>query len=175
MKTLIKLFFVFAAVLYGLNIAAAQSVRKQKKADKIAAIKKMLDDKHYIFEACYANPLRGGEVFLTTEYNLTITTDTVRGYLPYYGRAFVAPLDPNDGPIDLTLTKFEYTATEGKNGGWEIIIKPLMHDISNIKDVQLLRLSISANGYASLQVTSTNRDVISFSGNIEALKPEGKK
>jgi len=39
--------------------------------------------------------------------------------------------------------------------------------LSDPKGVQSMRLNISPDGYASLQVTSLNRDPISFNGTIE--------
>jgi hypothetical protein len=167
MKTLIKLFLVFAVVLAGLNIANAQNSRKERQAAKTAAVKKMIDNANYVFEANYVNPTRGAGRSLTDSYELKVSKDTISAYLPYFGRAYVAPVDPREGAIEFAYTKFDYNITEHKNGGWDIVIKPKEQDISALKDVQSLRLTISTNGYASLQVISSNRDPISFNGTIE--------
>ena len=72
----------------------------------------------------------------------------------------------------MTATHFDYKATQNKNGGWDIVIKPTEKDMSGVKDVQLLRLSVSADGFASLQVMCLNREGISFTGYIDEQKKE---
>jgi hypothetical protein len=135
----------------------------------------MVDDVNYIFEANYANPMRGGGRSLTSEYDLKVSKDTIIAYLPYFGRAYIAPTNPTEGGIKFTWTKFDYSVKQTKNGSWEILIKPKEKNISNASDVQNLRLSISTSGYASLQVISSNRDPISFNGTIEEVKQKGKR
>jgi len=61
-----------------------------------------------------------------------------------------------------TTSKFEYLKEDNKKDGWDVTITP-----KDAADVQKLYLHISSNGYATLQVTSTNRQSISFSGYIE--------
>ena len=168
MKTLMKTLFLFIMVSAGITSAKAQGSTKQTaKAD---AVKTMINAVNYVFKADFANPLRGGNKQLTTEYDLTVTKDTIVAFLPYYGRAYVGSLDPNEGGIKFTSTSFDYKVTEGKKGNWDITIKPKDTNANKMSSVQLLRLSISSGGYATLSVTSTNRDPISFSGEIETGK-----
>jgi hypothetical protein len=166
MKTFGKLMILSILILSCEQTLTAQNTRKEKQAAKAAAVKKMVDDVNYIFEANLAYPMRGGSRQLTGEYDLRVLKDTVTAYLPYFGRAFVAPIDPTEGGIKFTWTKFEYSTKQLKNGNWEITIKPKEKNIGRMTDVQQLRLSISSAGYASLQVTSSNRDPISFQGEI---------
>lgn len=174
MKTLIKLFLVFLVVSCGLNMANAQNLKKDRQAAKEASIKKMVDEMHYVFEANYVNPSRGDGRSLTSDYDLRVSKDKIVAYLPYFGRAYVSPSDLKGGGIDFTITNFEYSVTEGKKGGWDVVIKPKDKNISDFKNVQMMRLSISTDGYAFLQVISSNRDPISFNGTIEELKAESK-
>jgi hypothetical protein len=174
MKKLFKLFLVSALILSCWQTAIAQRTKKERQAAKEAAIKKIVNEMHYVFEANYVNPSRGDGRSLTSEYDMKVSKDTIVAYLPYFGRAYVAPNDLRGGGIDFTLTNFEYSVTEGKKGGWDIVIKPKDKNISNFKDVQTMGLSISTDGYAFLQVISTNRDPISFNGTIEELKGQGR-
>ena len=145
-------------------MAHAQNSKKEKQT---AAIKKMVDDVNYVFKANMAIPQRGSSRQLTEEYDLKIVKDTVTAFLPYFGRAYVAPAPgTTEGGIKFTSTNFNYNAKQKKNGSWDISIKPKDHNISDWRDVQQLMLSISTDGYASLQVISTNRDPISFDGEI---------
>jgi hypothetical protein len=102
---------------------------------------------------------------LTPDYDLKITKSSIVSYLPYFGRAYSAPLDPTQGGIQFTSKDFEYTATPRNKGGWDVLIKP-----KDYRDVQQMTLTISSTGYATLQVTSINRQPISFNGYIRAPK-----
>jgi len=168
MKPLMKLFLAFAVILGSLNVAFAQNSRKEKQAARAAAVKKLIDDGNYVFEANYAYPQRGGQKILTSEYDLRVSKDSVVAFLPYFGEAHMAP-NPGEteGGIKFTSTNFTYNAKQLKNGTWDIYIKPKDNNIINWRDVQQLRLNISPDGSASLQVISSNRDPILFNGDIK--------
>ena len=135
---------------------------QDKKNDKALQVKESVENQHYIFVAQTALPLQGRVRQLTTDYTLKVSKDTVIADLPYFGRAYSAPIGTSGGGIQFTSTKFEYTSTERKKGGWSISIKP-----KESQDVRELSLSISENGYASLQVISNNRQAISFNGYLK--------
>jgi hypothetical protein len=162
-------------LLTGISISAvnAQSTRKDKKAAHAAEIKSMVEAQNYIFDANYVSPMRGISRALNSQYDMTISKDTISAYLPYFGQATMAPYNPTEGGIKFTTTKFTYNSKVGKKGGWTVVIKPTDRSVLNWRDVQTMTLSISQDGYASLQVISTNRDPISFNGTIE--KREIKK
>jgi hypothetical protein len=143
------------------------SVNAQDKEDKNAILKKAIEAKSYVFVAQTVQPTSGRLRQLTSTYRLEVKVDTVIADLPYFGRAYTAPIDPSKGGINFTSTDFEYTNTPRKKGGWSILIKPK----ENV-DARQLILDISANGYANLQVISNNRQAISFSGYVQERKPK---
>jgi hypothetical protein len=146
----------------GPGVSNAQT-KTSKKAAKLAAVKKSVEARHYTFNADYVLPLRGGARQLTTEYDLRVTPDSVISFLPYFGQAYLdVPYNPTDGGIKFTSTKFDYKVDERKKGGWEVTITP-----KDAKNIQRLILNISADGYASLSVTSTNKDFISYNGSLK--------
>ena len=153
--------------LFTINILALSIVKAQDK--KPEEIKRIVDSQNYIFKAQMANPQTGSTRQLSPDYDLTITKDTIISYLPYFGRAYVAPVDPAQGGIKFTSTKFDYKPAKD-NKAWQITIKP-----KDATDIQQLYLSIFDNGYATLQVISTNRQGISFNGYVEEGKPKEKK
>jgi hypothetical protein len=164
MKTIHSLtrLFLLLAVTAGCNVMAyAQDGTKSKKADKAALIQNIVEAQNYVFRAQMALPMSGRSRQLTSEYNLQVGRDTVVAYLPYFGRAYSAPIGNTDGGINFLSKDFDYQKNERKKGGWEIVIKP-----RDYKEVQQMTLSISTDGYASLQVTSTNRQPISFNGYV---------
>ena len=152
MKTL---FFILAIV--GATNASAQ------KVDKKAAIKNMVESKNYVFHPNQALPLGGRAIQLTYDFDLKITPNSIISYLPYYGRAYDPPMDPQKGGLEFKSKNFDYTIVPGKKEGWDVTIKP-----KDYKDIQSLSLSISSAGYATLQVISVSKQAISFTGEITA-------
>src|ERR1700712_3426274 len=132
-----------------------------KQEIKKAEIKNAIDSQLYTFHAQQAMSLGGGTRQLTSEYDMHVKTDSVTTYLPYFGRAYEAPIDPTDGGIKILTQKFTYQKTVRKKGGWDITIKP-----TERMDVQQLFLTVSEDGYATLQVTCLNRQPISFFGYV---------
>jgi hypothetical protein len=150
------LVMLFISVLPG-TMLQAQNNKKEKEA----AVKEWVDTKSYVFVAQTAVPLGRPLMQLTSEYNLAVKGDTVIAFLPYFGRAFSAPLNPTDGGIKFTSGEVTYISKPRKRNGWEVSMKP-----KDVPDVQQLRLTIFSSGSASLQVYSTNRQMITFNGFI---------
>jgi len=165
MKTMIAT----AALCIAAILGSRMPVQAQEK-DKAAITKQLVESQRYIFIPQSAMPLSGRVRQLTFDYSLKITKDTLDCYLPYFGRAYSAPIDATQGGIQFVTSSFEYTATPRKKSGWDISIKP-----KDTRDVQQMQLSVSETGYASLQVISTNRQAISFNGYITEIKEKKRK
>lgn len=160
-KNLLLLFsFIFAVGGFLIGCGSIQSVaEKQMKALRI---KEKVESFNFTFNATAANPMTFSSVNLTSLYDLKVNKDTVQAYLPYFGRAYVAPMDPGEGGIKFTSTDFNHTVVEGKRqGSWKVTIKTLdaNPDIS-------LYLDVWDNGSAQLIVNDPNRQSISFQGYI---------
>lgn len=134
-----------------------------------AKVKALVESKNFIFKADYVNPQSMRSRSLTTsDYDLTIRPGEVISYLPYFGRAYSAPIN-GEGGIKFTSKDFEYKLVKEKKNSWDISIKP-----KDASDVQELYLTVFNNGTASLRVNSTNRQSISYRGYIIAGKEEKK-
>ena len=96
--------------------------------------------------------------------NERVMGDSIVTYLPYFDRAYSAPVNLSQGGIQFTSTDFNYTV-ESKRKEWIIVIKP-----REPVDVRELTLRVFKNGSASLMVNSTNRQSISYNGVIEARR-----
>jgi hypothetical protein len=148
---------VFAIILSS-GFAHAQEPGK-------AQVKSFVESKEFTFKAQTVMPMTGGSRQLTTEYDVKLLGDSIVSYLPYFGRAYTAILGTEGGGIDFTSTKFDYKARERKKGGWDITIKP-----KDVREVEELNFTISDDGSASLRVTNTNRQPISFYGHVVRRK-----
>lgn len=151
-------------ILVSIQATYAQKAKKNKDAVQEAAVKKLIDSKRYTFLAQSVTPLRGSNFQLGYGYDLRVNKDTIVAYLPFFGRAFIAPIDPTDNGIEFTSTKFTYKS-EVKKNGYIITILP-----TDTKDVRQMFLDVSSTGYASLRITNTNRDPITFEGIIQPYK-----
>ena len=143
--------------LFSLTLVHAQNLDK-------SVVQNFVKSKEFVFKAQTVMPMTGTSRQLTSDYDVKFLGDSIVAYLPYFGRAYSAGYGEGGG-IDFTSTKFDYKVKQRKKGGWDISIKP-----QDAKDIQQLNFTISENGYATLQVTSSNRQPISFNGYIVERK-----
>jgi hypothetical protein len=144
-----------------LHLGCAQGSRIA--SDQNAGISSLINNRNFVFKARTASPVGGSITTLTTDYDLRVNNDTVRAFLPYFGRAFTAPINPTNGGINFTSTNSVFQVKAGKKGRVEIVITP-----QDQPDVRQLLLNVNEDGYASLQVTSNTRQTISFNGVVIA-------
>jgi hypothetical protein len=156
-------YLFFAAIM---AVSTALYAQDNDKTDT----KTWVETKNYVFNAEFASPQSGQSRPLTSSYDLTVRPDSIISYLPFFGRAYTAPIGVTDGGIKFTSTKFDYKTQARKKGRWEISIRP-----KDISDVQQLNLTIFDNGRANLRVTSVNRQPISFTGYVVQGRPLNKK
>lgn len=163
---------VLASLFCTFHSTSAQTTRVQKKQAKLDTVKKLVTNHNYVFMAQRANPLGWSTINLNYNYSVIFSKDSVDSYLPYYGRAYQAPINPSDpkeSGIQFKSRDFEYTNINTKKSGWEFKIVP--HDV---KETRSFILNISESGYANLSVTSQNRQSISFDGYITNNLPQKK-
>jgi hypothetical protein len=154
------------AILLSCIFFACSSSNKAVKLNS-GDIKNMVNSSQFIFVADRVLPLRGRTRILTSRYTVNVSKDTVDSYLPFFGRAFQAPMDPSKGGIQFVSTKFSYDVVPKKEDRWDVTIRP-----QDYSDVQQLFFTIFSNGSANLNVISTHKDAISFSGRIEKRKDQ---
>lgn len=154
-KAIMGLSFLIVVSCFGAN------AQKQKATD----INQLIQSRNFIFKAESVTPSKGGFRNVTSDYDLRVFGDSVISYLPYFGEAYTAPMNPGDAGLQFTSIHFQYTAKPAKKGGWEITINP-----TDAGDVRQMYLNITSTGYATLNVTCNNRQPISFSGYIQPRK-----
>ncbi|HET7118060.1 MAG TPA: DUF4251 domain-containing protein [Hanamia sp.] len=156
--------FLLSAFLLSFLLSQCSSSKKVVKLNS-DEVKNMVNSSRFVFVANRVTPLRGRTRFLTSYYDVVVKKDSLTTFLPFFGRAFQAPMDPSKGGIQFISTNFTYNVTTKNNNEWDIIIKP-----NDYADVQQLYFNIFDNGTANLNVVNTHRDPISFSGHIEKIK-----
>ncbi len=150
-----------------------------------ATTKRIVEAKNFTFVASSAMPMNsteinnilsrmpgvngGGNINLSgNSYDVRITPDSLIAYLPYYGRAFSAPVNRDNAGYKFTSTKFVYENKLRKKGGWQITLNP-----QDTRDGVRMNLTIMTNGYASLVVSSNTKQSITYNGYLTEPKSKG--
>lgn len=140
----------------------AQDTKKKKQEAISQHIQAAIDSGKFVFKAQSATPSKGGVIQLTSGYQMNVSPEEIVSELPYYGRAFSGGYGGSDGGIKFTSKVFDYSVKPKKKGGWDVTIIP-----SDVSQIVKIFLSVTGSGYATMRITSTDRDAISYSGVIE--------
>ena len=150
-----KLFLLASLLLSGSMIPITAQNKKEKKQQREQAVREAVDAKAYKINVDRVMPMKGGSKHLTSDYSLEIRNDSVYSYLPYFGVAYNVSYGS------------EYTSTYSKKGNAKITL-----EVRNEEDNYLYNITIYPNGSSNIQVTPTNRQSISFSGEMDLKKKE---
>lgn len=168
MKNLVLIAFLVFSVL-AVNAQEEKKSRKEKKAEREAQLveqtKKLVAANAWQFDARTMLPSKGSSRNLTSSYDVVLKDKTVNSYLPFMGQAYSAPYGGSDSPMIFEAPVEKYSVEDGKKGGY--IIK---FTAKNKNDVVDFTFNVSSNGSASLSVNSTNRQHISYQGNLVPIK-----
>ena len=164
-----KIFTIFTLLALSIFLTSCgTSQTAAEKAKKAKLLDEQIENLDFKFIANYAYPQGYKSIHLTSLYDVILTPDTVKAYLPYFGRAYRAPMNPNEGGIKFESTDFESKVQIGKRSGeWRVTIKT--------KDTTrpfTLNFNLWNNGTGQLNVTDQDRQSISFQGSIEGGKKE---
>ncbi|WP_158602535.1 DUF4251 domain-containing protein [Proteiniphilum sp. X52] len=155
--------FGFEALFLALVFHACGSAKTSAEKEKLAAdVRNAVEIPDFTFKATYAYPTGYKSVYLSPYYDVKISPDTVKAYLPFYGRAYRAPMNPDEGGYRFTSTDFDYRVEEGdKRGNWNVTVM-----IRDQHRPLAFRFDIWENGTARLNVNDTDRQSIAFQGDL---------
>lgn len=152
------MYSTFVLVLF---MAACSSTKTT--TETISEVTRKVESKDFTVTVRYASPLRMRQVILTSEYDLRINNDSAFAYLPYFGVAHTAPYSSSEGGIKFAEPMIDYAiAFNKKLNRWDIHFK-----IQSKGDTYEVFMNIFNNGNSSFSVTSQQRDMIFFSGEIK--------
>jgi hypothetical protein len=141
----------------------SQDSKKSSDSAKAAQIGALVNEQRYFFIAESTTLSRGGLRQITGGYHLRVSKDTLVSDLPYFGRSYTGSYGTSDGGIKFTSVDFGYKAEPRKKGGWNITLNP--KEMNTCREMNLL---IYEDGSASLNVSSNDKQPISFKGIITA-------
>lgn len=158
----IILVIIFVPLLFFMGCTSSKNIAPLQAGEAF----QLVDHQQFIFVADKVLPFRGGVRNLTSEYNISVKKDSLVSYLPFFGRATQAPMNPSEGGIQFTSTDFSYKVVSGKKNRKDVTIIP-----NDQRDIQQLHFIIFDNGTGTLNVTSTYRDPITFNGHLRRVIP----
>lgn len=156
-------FTTFAVIALAVFTACAARKTAAEQEAFAAEIRNALEIQEFRFEATRAVPTNMRPVNLTPSFDVRVSPDSVRVHLPFFGRAFRAPMHPTEGPYNFTSTNFDYEVRPGhRAGNWlvRIAFRDLYREV-------IFNFDIWENGAASLNIIDMDRQSILFHGNIE--------
>lgn len=145
------------------ELKSRKEIRKERKMQIQNRVDSMITATDYVFTARSAHPMSMEVVDLTSGYELKVIGDSVSVYLPYYGRAYQSDYSSTEGGIKLEVLSEEYSLKNEKDG-YEVSFKA-----ESDSDTYTFNLSVSRSGYASLHVSSNNRQSITFNGILKGI------
>jgi len=155
MKSLSKLILVFASVLWGLNTSQAQIPSQKEKADKAEEIKRLIDEKNFVFKAV---PEKDSSKVIAENGSklpyVAVLRDTLIVNLSGQTKT---------DSVKFNGTAFGYRETRNKKGDWDIVIKPS----TGMSDVKEMTMVVMPTGHASLRVIRSHGSPLSYVGYIK--------
>ncbi len=170
--TLVISLFLLASVL--VQAQETKMSRKERKAaqkaEMIEKTKALIEAEAWQFNANQMIPTQGKSRTLTSSYSVVVKDKTVDSYLPYIGRAYSADYGSTESPMTFKSDITEYSIEDWKKGGW--IVK---FTAKNKNDVIKFIFTIAETGSTSLSVNSTNRQAISYYGDLSEVSEKEEK
>lgn len=163
-----KFTFIALIILLTSLISCGASQSAAEKAKKAKQIDEQIENLDFRFIANHAYPIGYPSIPLTSVYDVTVLPDTIKAYLPFFGRAYRAPMNSSEGGIKFESTDFESEVLKGKMyGEWHVTIKT-----KDTTRPYTFYFHLWNNGTARLDVKDPDRQSISFQGLIDERKIE---
>lgn len=159
-------YFLFAVILFvnGYTIPCNAQNKKTAKIEKYNKLAKQVKDsinnRHFTVNVNMAYPQSHRAINLTSMYSVRISGDSIISYLPYYGRAYNVPYGGGKA-LNFTGKIYNYTAVRNKKNMTRITL-----NVKTDEDTYKYSLEIFDNGSTSIDVSSNQRQYISFSGDM---------
>lgn len=144
-----------------------------------ATLNSVIEKKEFDFNATKAFPMSsdvigimnslpnaGASRILTLDpgYGFNLKKELLSVYLPYFGRAYnVSPGDANNGGIRFESKDFYIKQSTIRKGNTLLVITPKDQKVNYVFNLEIFK-----NGSAFLSVDSSDRQPISYDGNLSA-------
>lgn len=122
---------------------------------------KALEARDYKIAVNRMYPMKGSSRSVSYGYSVEVRNDSLISYLPYFGGAYNVPYGGGKG-LNFSERIGSYRESQKNNGERQIEI-----NVTNEEDTYIYLIKVFSNGNSSIDVTSRQRDHISYSGELE--------
>lgn len=154
------IFALWAVCALGACSTSNSLQRNEKLAETERTIASFASQKRLKIEVVMAHPMSGNAIPVSDGFTLELRGDSVISHLPYFGRAYSAPLTDGNA-FDFAATVTDYAAGKGKNGAESITF-----GAKTIEDTFRFRVEVFGNGRAYIHVTTQKRQPINYDGDV---------
>lgn len=163
---LILVLMVSAGMVYAQESSLTRKEKKEaRKAELIEKTNALIKSGEWQFVATHMTPASGRGRSLTSFYRVVVKTSEIDSYLPYFGRAYRAEFGTTGSPLSFRGEISDLSVNDWKKGGRIVSFTTV-----NGSDRLDYTFHIAETGSATLLVNSTNRQSISFNGDIKEIE-----
>jgi len=160
--SIILLMMVSTSMIYAQETPLTRKERKAAQNTQLVEKNKALvHSGAWQFDATQMIPSSGRSRTLTSSYRVIINNSGIDSYLPFYGRAYRVEYGSTDSPLSFKGEISDLRVEDWEKGGWVISFKT-----ESKNDRLEYTFHIGETGSATLNVNSTNRQQISFYGDL---------
>jgi hypothetical protein len=153
--------FAFFAIVNALaQEKSKKQLKEERKLEQQKKISQFVNAKEFIFEAHTVYPQSGRSIQLTTAYNVEFRPDSIKSYLPFFGRGYSGVGYGGDSGMIFEGKADDFSIEETKKK-YEIKVV-----VKGENDTYTMYLSIYFEGGANLSINTNKRSPISYSGTI---------
>lgn len=153
MKRYLLLIVIMLAILTGCESTKLSTA-------EVNSLQTKVESHSFTADFNYCQPLRMPARTLTSEYSVVLSPDTLQSSLSYFGQARNVPY--GGGTALNFKEKIRSVSDKRVKGDWRTISVVVNHEGDNV----IYDFHIFDNGKVMLDVTSRERDFISFQGQI---------
>ena len=140
---------------------ATQQERAEKRNEIRGAVAEAVESQQIRIGISWMNTLRYGAKSVTPDFYLELKGDTLNSYLPYMGQAYRPTMPSQSEGLNFEVPAQSVKKSHPKNNKWIYEISARTNE-DNYKYV----VEIYDTGKATIHVSSTSRDPISFDGEL---------
>ncbi|WP_339696465.1 DUF4251 domain-containing protein [uncultured Marixanthomonas sp.] len=146
------------------------STQTATEKGEMSQVQQWAKDKQFTIESNYANPLRGNQISLIGNTNyLTVNKEHVSAYLPFYGQRQIGNV-LKGGAIEFEGTPKDVQLIYNQRKKSSIISFTISEKGENYQ----VTVTLYDNKNSRITVNSSQRDLMRYEGEVEAL-PEDEK
>ena len=161
MKRLLFSILLGSSVCAMLSGCASAEERAARAAEQAAKVTEALEARDYKIAVNRMYPMKGSSRSVSYGYSIEVRNDSLISYLPYFGGAYNVPYGGGKG-LNFSERIGSYRESQKNNGERQIEI-----NVTNEEDTYIYLIKVFSNGNSSIDVTSRQRDHISYSGELE--------